>query len=635
MRYIKDYEDYQKYLRENKQIININNTENMNEGWKHWLATFLMLVNLGIVPPNVLAAKDDSTKVEFTQSVETIKKVAEEFETYFKSHEFCNTPEYAWEDFQTVYGNSSYDLMDILKYTSIKSNDLENYEVNTDVPKPTNYLNDYGEMFIDQSREDALNNVIANYEKQSGIEIAILTINKYGSFDEINSFTHNVFKVWKPGKSASNNGILLVVSEKDRRARIETGYGAEIVLPDLACGRLEDSILVPNFKEGNYEKGITELVNAIISKIGTNSEDIKAFQNQFIAQKEAHEAKVKQGLLTAVEIIGVLAILIFLLTVIIRVYKKDKELRDRCKELIADFNLLLKEFEYRSINKNSSVYLDDIKKEFTSFMSTVDKVPSKPTTDQKVIDKLFEYNKKLGDLISKASKYNATYEEAKGSEKYIDIAKTYLNTINEIEKELSEYGETFNNNVTLNQVEYSVDVVKKHMSSKDIFVALSTLTGIIATLKDNARSIQSRTSSLKSMEDSINRYDKLIDSWIDKLKNYGLSEHIDEVNKMKASFIKYLSLPKSRTKEKYDALMSIKEFVDSKVEVIENERRRKEQERRRKEREEEEEEAARRRRNSYYSSSDSSYSSSSSSSSSDFGGFGGGSSGGGGASCSF
>ena len=47
MKYIRHYEDY---LREFSEF-NPQNQENMNEGFRHWMATFLMLVNLGIVPP--------------------------------------------------------------------------------------------------------------------------------------------------------------------------------------------------------------------------------------------------------------------------------------------------------------------------------------------------------------------------------------------------------------------------------------------------------------------------------------------------------------------------------------------------------------------------------------------------------
>ena len=400
MKYIQNYHDY---LRENKQFINPQNSEEMNEGIKHWLATFLMLVSLGIVPPDVMSASE-KTKMEFVQDTETIEKVASKFEAYYMKNNFYNTAEYAWEDFQKVYGNCTYSLKDVLKNTSMKRSLFSSPQMNTKIPTPTNYVNDYAELIYPQEKEDSLNAKLSRYEKQSGMEIAIVTVNKFDEETEIDGFAHKVFNTWHVGKSASNNGILIAICEKDKKYRIETGYGAEIVLPDLACDDLAQSILVPAFKAGNYEEGIEKLVDGMMKKIGTSSTDIKAFQDQYKAKKEQHMAQVKAGLLTAVEIIGLLAVMGLLIGLAVKKYKKDKELRDRCKGLLADIKILIKQFEDESANPKDLDYLKNLKVEFENYISEID-LPNKPTTNQEVIDKLFQYNKKLGELIEKAEKY--------------------------------------------------------------------------------------------------------------------------------------------------------------------------------------------------------------------------------------
>jgi len=52
-----------KYLIEYKEF---NNTESMNESLKNWLAAFILLVNLGIVPQNVMASSN-KVKIDYIQ----------------------------------------------------------------------------------------------------------------------------------------------------------------------------------------------------------------------------------------------------------------------------------------------------------------------------------------------------------------------------------------------------------------------------------------------------------------------------------------------------------------------------------------------------------------------------------------
>jgi uncharacterized protein len=47
--------------------------------------------------------------------------------------------------------------------------------------------------------------------------------------------------------------------------RIEVGYGLEGTLPDILAGRIIQNIMAPRFREGDFDNGITEGVNAVIT----------------------------------------------------------------------------------------------------------------------------------------------------------------------------------------------------------------------------------------------------------------------------------------------------------------------------------------------------------------------------------
>jgi hypothetical protein len=52
------------------------------------------------------------------------------------------------------------------------------------------------------------------------------------------------------------DGILILISKRDRKAAICTGYLTEHYLPDSEAGRILDEYMIPQFKEGNFGTGI-------------------------------------------------------------------------------------------------------------------------------------------------------------------------------------------------------------------------------------------------------------------------------------------------------------------------------------------------------------------------------------------
>jgi uncharacterized protein len=83
----------------------------------------------------------------------------------------------------------------------------------------------------------------------------------------IETFATLLFDQWgighaKLGEETWNTGILLLVSEGDRKARIElgAGWGNE---KDALCRRIMDEQIIPRFKKGSFAAGITAGVYAL------------------------------------------------------------------------------------------------------------------------------------------------------------------------------------------------------------------------------------------------------------------------------------------------------------------------------------------------------------------------------------
>jgi uncharacterized protein len=70
------------------------------------------------------------------------------------------------------------------------------------------------------------------------------------------------------GRKDINDGVLLIVAPRERKARIEVGYGLEKALRDEDAGRIMRDAILPAFGAGDMPRGIAAGVDGIIREIG-------------------------------------------------------------------------------------------------------------------------------------------------------------------------------------------------------------------------------------------------------------------------------------------------------------------------------------------------------------------------------
>lgn len=138
-----------------------------------------------------------------------------------------------------------------------------------DVPtRPTGFVQDYANMLsVDQVKE--LEIKLEAFEKNTTNEIALVTVPTLDG-DSIENLAQEIFTKWGIGKKEKNNGVLLLISLADRKTRIHTGYGVEGDLTDIGTSYIQNEVLVPAFKDGDYYTGINGAVDKIIEALGGN-----------------------------------------------------------------------------------------------------------------------------------------------------------------------------------------------------------------------------------------------------------------------------------------------------------------------------------------------------------------------------
>lgn len=128
----------------------------------------------------------------------------------------------------------------------------------------THILDEAG--ILSAETKTSLEYLIQKHEDTTGNQILVVTIPSLEGY-EISMYANEAYNHYRLGQKGTDNGVLLLVAHGDRRVRIEVGYGLEGALPDALCGRIINQEIVPRFKEGDFDGGISNGVNAILQSI--------------------------------------------------------------------------------------------------------------------------------------------------------------------------------------------------------------------------------------------------------------------------------------------------------------------------------------------------------------------------------
>jgi uncharacterized protein len=131
-------------------------------------------------------------------------------------------------------------------------------------PKPTRYFNDFAGLVRPETAQ-RLNQQLADFERKTSNQILVVIYLSLPADTSLEDFTQDAFRAWKLGQQGRNNGAILFMFVKDRKLRIQTGYGLEGALPDAICKRIISDEIAPRFQARDFDGGLTAGVNAMIS----------------------------------------------------------------------------------------------------------------------------------------------------------------------------------------------------------------------------------------------------------------------------------------------------------------------------------------------------------------------------------
>jgi uncharacterized protein len=136
-------------------------------------------------------------------------------------------------------------------------------------PRPKGAINDFAEI-ISPQYENSMYLLAREVLQKTGTTIVVATLKTIDDNDPAD-YANRLYESWGIGKKGEDKGVLIFLAVKERRVRIETGYGVEGILPDGLTGEILDRYAVPYLKKGDYDKGLLSTVAAVSSLIAKDA----------------------------------------------------------------------------------------------------------------------------------------------------------------------------------------------------------------------------------------------------------------------------------------------------------------------------------------------------------------------------
>jgi uncharacterized protein len=138
------------------------------------------------------------------------------------------------------------------------------------MPSPMNpYVNDFEAVFTRLQADSLMTKMIA-ISKSGAIVFCVVTIDSSQvKPDQFDNFTFELANYWGVGDRGKNNGIVICFSKLYRRLRIQNGKGIERIISDQETDSLMKSVIFPNFKAGDYYRGVNQGIDAMTELIRT------------------------------------------------------------------------------------------------------------------------------------------------------------------------------------------------------------------------------------------------------------------------------------------------------------------------------------------------------------------------------
>ena len=149
----------------------------------------------------------------------------------------------------------------------------------------------------------------AQVEQASSRQLVVATVPDLQGHP-IEDYGYRLGRAWGIGQKDANNGVILLVAPKERKVRIEVGYGLEPIMTDALSSVIVNQAILPHFRDGDMAGGIVAGAQAIAEQLKLPLEAAEKRAQQ-VAARQAKRKDSAGDWMTA--IFWIVVILFFIL----------------------------------------------------------------------------------------------------------------------------------------------------------------------------------------------------------------------------------------------------------------------------------------------------------------------------------
>jgi len=120
---------------------------------------------------------------------------------------------------------------------------------------------DYAKL-LNATEKGQLEEKLIRYSDSTSTQIVVATVPTING-EDIGILTPKWAQEWGIGQAKEDNGVFILVAEKEHKIWISPGYGLEDRLTAGIGGEISRNIIIPEFKAGSYYKGLDKGADAL------------------------------------------------------------------------------------------------------------------------------------------------------------------------------------------------------------------------------------------------------------------------------------------------------------------------------------------------------------------------------------
>lgn len=130
-----------------------------------------------------------------------------------------------------------------------------------ELPKKQTSVYDYVDLLA-SDKKSSLERKLIQYSDSTSTQIVVAIISSTNG-ENIGLLTPKWAHKWGIGQKKEDNGVFILLAKDDRKIWISPGYGVEHKLTAGTVGEITRTVIIPEFKKGDYYAGLDKASDAI------------------------------------------------------------------------------------------------------------------------------------------------------------------------------------------------------------------------------------------------------------------------------------------------------------------------------------------------------------------------------------